>query len=157
MVDFERFITFGFAETSVSIYCPAIAESWLGGPDDMDINTIYIVTIAVCVSTCFGFFLHRFIALREKGKTDGQGSGGYMLMSNACRNTLHMLESGDIDGAKRFLSFAVANFYHSFRSTNERDGAIAIERRQIEEQAQSSSILADALRKRMEADTKPVA
>jgi GAF domain-containing protein len=39
----------------------------------------------------------------------------------------------------------------------ELEDAIAIERRQIEEQVQTSSILADALKKRKEADEKPVA
>jgi hypothetical protein len=86
---------------------------------------------------------------RLRAHAKKSGSAGYMASSMISRGALLKLEAGDSEGAKRELGFAVANFYRHFDGAGEPPcmaEAIASERRQIETQAQSSAVLADALR-----------
>jgi hypothetical protein len=62
------------------------------------------------------------------------------------RSALEKLESGNSDGAKQELSFAIANFYHHFKKVSEYSRWIATEIGEVELQASSSAILAAALK-----------
>ena len=120
----------------------------------MDIHFIFGVVTALIVGFCIGCALLGFRPKR-KGTTSISSESGYLSMSMVSRTALQKLDSGDSAGAKQDLSDAIANFYHSFKSSNREP--LPSERRQIEALAQSSTVLADALRKRKEADEKLVA
>jgi hypothetical protein len=120
----------------------------------MDIHLIIEVVAALIIGFALGCVL--IGCLSRRARTKRLGSAGYVATSMVCRGALRKLESGDTEGAKRELSFAVANFYRYFNGSGEPQqmaDVIASERRQIEAQAQSSAILAEALRKRSDGES----
>ena len=118
----------------------------------MDIHFISGVVVAFLTGLCFGCVLLGTIAARvEKRRKLTQLSNkvdtfslGMMNMVN--RRALQKLESGDIEAVKQELSGLIANFYHTFKGSG--DQMIAGERREIQSQAQSSAILAAALKQK---------
>jgi uncharacterized protein HemY len=115
----------------------------------MDMHFILGLVAVFIVGFALGCVLTRCLSRRAHAKRSG--SAGYLASSMISREALRKLEAGDSEGAKHELGFAVANFYCSFDGTGEPPymaETIASERRQIEAQARSSAILADALKKR---------
>jgi hypothetical protein len=116
-------------------------------------STQFIFTIVLAV--CFGFVLYGLIerrGWRKRQKHDYEG----VALSMICRDALHRLESGDVEGAKQYLGGMVATYYQSSQRLSELDSLVASERRLIEQQVQSSSVLANAIKKK-QSDEKPVA
>jgi hypothetical protein len=124
----------------------------------MNMHFIYGVICGCFVGVSFGLTLFGFVA-RRVGKQPE--SSGYVAMSMVCRGALQKLESGDTGGVKQELTAAIANFYHSFDASSEqshmRASVIASERRQIENLARSSGVLAAALTLRKTQCDKSVA
>jgi hypothetical protein len=120
----------------------------------MEVHFISGVAIASIVGFGIGCGL-MWIRAKRGMRTSIMTESGYLAVSMVSRRALQKLDSGDAVGVKQDLSDAIANFYHSFKSSKEE--TFASERSQIETLAQSSVILASALRKRKEADEKPVA
>jgi hypothetical protein len=117
----------------------------------MNIGLISAVSVALVIGFAFGCVLMGCLTGRADRKRLELDSSGYLATSMICRGALQKLESGNSEDAKHELGYAVANFFHSFNGSGEPPqmaDAIASERRQIEAHAQSSPILAEALRKR---------
>jgi len=91
--------------------------------------------------------VHRETAQKIESSCDIQDNF-YATADMAYRITLQKLESGDTEGAKLELSSAIANFYHHFKQLDEHSRWIAAEVREVELQAKSSAVLADALKKK---------
>jgi hypothetical protein len=119
----------------------------------MDIHFINGVVGAFIIGFILGCALLGVVSRRAKRMRLRRDSSGYVAMSMACRMALQKLESGDTGAAKQVLSDHIANFYHSFKASSEHPQrlgqVITSERQQIEAQAQSSAILATALKSRL--------
>ena len=70
--------------------------------------------------------------------------------SESSRLVLNDLETGNFERAKEILSSHIAIAYHTVLNSSQNSGILAKERREIERQAKSSTILAAALVKKSE-------
>jgi hypothetical protein len=118
----------------------------------MNIHFICSVVIAFIIGFGISFGL-KGIKDKRWTSTSTITESGYLAMSMVSRRALQKLELGDSVGAKQDLCDAVANFYHSFKSSNTQ--TLASERNQIEVLAQSSAVLAASLKKREVSGEKP--
>jgi hypothetical protein len=120
----------------------------------MDIHFICSVATAFIIGFGIGFGLK---GIKDKRWTSASTitESGYLAMSMVSRRALQKLDLGDSVGVKQDLCDAVANFYHSFKSSNTQ--TLASERSQIEALSQSSAVLAASLKKREVSDEKTVA